>query len=482
MSRIDFILVSRSLLPNLNNVGFSPRVLSDQAPYWITLLLRSPPPSHMWRLNPSWLIVIPDLAGVRNEWEFFSVNRDSAPFEIVWDSFKFHARTVLSKRISRYKISSKWLLHHAEEHMVEMERVFQNNPFTDNAARVKMQARLVNNIHFEKAEQHIFYSKQRMYEHGEWAGQLLSYLAHLDHKPVTVVSLHTAFGQPISDPDLVAGEFRTFFASLYSPTTNHSPEDLTELLSTITFPSLTPAQVTLLEPPISTDNIEEAIAHLAPSKAPGSGGLPLEFYTCFCESIVPKLWELFTYIFKYASLPRSTVEALIVLIPKPGKDPMFPESCQPTSLLQLDIKILAKILALQLNTVILSLIHLNQIGFMPAKNTAFNLRRLFMNLQAKHDQVGSRVLVSLDVAKTFDFVEWDYLWECLYQFSFGPFINIIIIIPFRMYPTIRGLLVLYVDDMLLYLEDAGPSLQSVLSVIEQFGQYSGLKINWDQLG
>lgn len=39
---------------------------------------------------------------------------------------------------------------------------------------------------------------------------------------------------------------------------------------------------------------------------------------------------------------------------------------------------------------------------------------------------------------------------------------------------------LYADDMLLYLEDAGPSLQLALEAIQNYGIYSGLKINWDK--
>lgn len=111
-------------------------------------------------------------------------------------------------------------------------------------------------------------------------------------------------------------------------------------------------------------------------------------------------------------------EAYIVLILKPGKNLEFPESYRPISLLQLDIKILAKILAIRLNTVILTLIHPDQTGFMPAKNTAYNLRRLHMNMQAEHGKMGSRVVVSLDAAKVFDSVEWEYLWECLARFGF----------------------------------------------------------------
>lgn len=44
MSRIDLLLVSPALLPNLLNAGFGVRVLSDHSPYWATLHLpaRSP--------------------------------------------------------------------------------------------------------------------------------------------------------------------------------------------------------------------------------------------------------------------------------------------------------------------------------------------------------------------------------------------------------------------------------------------------------
>lgn len=52
---------------------------------------------------------------------------------------------------------------------------------------------------------------------------------------------------------------------------------LTDFLSTVVFPTLTSSQVEMLEAPISTDDIEEAMSHLAPSKAPGSDGPPLNF-------------------------------------------------------------------------------------------------------------------------------------------------------------------------------------------------------------
>lgn len=54
-----------------------------------------------------------------------------------------------------------------------------------------------------------------------------------------------------------------------------------------------------------------------------------------------------------------------------------PASYGPISLLQSDIKILAKVLGRRLNTVIADVIHADQEGFMPNKSMAINLRWLF---------------------------------------------------------------------------------------------------------
>lgn len=102
------------------------------------------------------------------------------------------------------------------------------------------------------------------------------------------------------------------------------------------------------------------------------------------------------------SLPDSMSKAVIVLVPKPGKDPEDCASYCPISLINADAKLLAKVLANRLTQVLDELVHVDHTGFMPGKGTEINLRRLFLNMSTTHDNNDSRVIASLDAEKAFD--------------------------------------------------------------------------------
>lgn len=78
-------------------------------------------------------------------------------------------------------------------------------------------------------------------------------------------------------------------------------------------------------------------------------------------------------------------------------------------MLNVDAKILAKVLATRFSTVLGDLIQVDQIGFIPMKGTNINIRHLFLNLSVPHDNMGTRVIALLDAEKAFDSVECTYL-------------------------------------------------------------------------
>jgi hypothetical protein len=93
------------------------------------------------------------------------------------------------------------------------------------------------------------------------------------------------------------------------------------------------------------ENLKEMDRFLDTYDHPKLNGFSAEFYQTFKEELIPNLLKLFHEIDREGKLSNTFSEASITLIPKPGKDTSKKETYRPISLMNIDTKILNKIMA-----------------------------------------------------------------------------------------------------------------------------------------
>ena len=118
---------------------------------------------------------------------------------------------------------------------------------------------------------------------------------------------------------------------------------------------------------MTSDETETVIKKLPTNKSCGPDGFTGGFYRAFKGELTAILPRLLQKIQEDGRLPNSFYEDSIFLIAKPDKDTTNKENFRPISLMNIDAKILNKILANHTQLYVKKIIYHDQVGFIPGK-------------------------------------------------------------------------------------------------------------------
>lgn len=170
-------------------------------------------------------------------------------------------------------------------------------------------------------------------------------------------------------------------------------------------------------------NLEEmwvALKQITDAKKPGCDGLTTEFYKKFWEELKLPLKKAFDCAYEHNCLSHSMWKGIISLIPKKDRNLMFLKNWRPITLLNINYKILSKLLTNRMKEFLPDLIRKDQAGFMAGRNIATNIRKTMDVINYVNANHTTAVIMAIDYEKCFDEVEFKAIEGTLRSFNFGP--------------------------------------------------------------
>ena len=173
-------------------------------------------------------------------------------------------------------------------------------------------------------------------------------------------------------------------------------------LNQISIPVLTDEQSKACEGPISENELLNAFKNMSNKKSPGNDDLTKEFYETFWEDLKKPLCPSIAKAIHRGEFSHSQKQAVIKLVEKKDGDKKFIKNWRPFSLLNINTKLISKVLAERLKNVLPSLISSDQTAYVKGRFISEGGRLTSDVLEICDKLQIKGFLMTVDIEKAFD--------------------------------------------------------------------------------
>ena len=550
MGRLDFFLVSESLINFSCNEEIYPGYRSDHSIIELTLKLckNTSKGRTFWKFNNSLLYnteyineVKKSILKIKEQYAAYPYNReqiheiDNEQFETVINPQLFLEMILLDIRSISIAFSTA-LKKKDNDTMSKLESQIKNLENSDptkhfeeiNSMKVELQE-----IREKKLRGSLIRSRARWIEHGERASKYFCNLENRNYVSKRMTSLIKSDGREVMEASEIKNEVYEFYSSLYTSREQDIQNiNLTEILDNDT-PILRDDEALAIEGPITFTEAGITLRKMQNNRSPGSTGFTTEFFKFFWKDLGHMVVKSLNFGFNKGELSTTQKEGIITCIPKGGKSRKHIKNWRPISLLNITYKIGSGCISNRLKTVLPSIIHRDQSGFIAGRFTGDNIRLIYdiLNFSNCHKKKGLMLLI--DFEKAFDSVAWSFMEKCLKFYNFkndiicwiktfyrnikstvivnndptmwfpiergvrqgdpiSPYIFLlcgeVLAHMIRQNDEIKGYKILgcetkisqYADDTSLLLDGSSQSFEACVHTVLEYAKYSGLAMNFDK--
>ena len=425
-ARLDYIIISRSLIPQVSDVRIIPGYRSDHSMVTLKLgRLAHTRGKGFFKINNSLLYcedyceeiqkVIVDTVltyalPVYTE-EFVRENVGNVEITISWSSF--WEVLILNLRTSTVSFAiHKKRSRDAEEkkalrEIMELEEETQITPNLKNVENLQIAKERLELIRKHKLEGIIVRSRAKWREEGERSSSYFLSLEKRQFSDKLIASLRDDKDKLITDQKQIMNRIVDYYREVFKKRSNDRLSE--KFMNDMHFRQISSNERAELESPLELRELETALKSMSRNKSPGSDGFSVEFYQRFWNDIKHFFMQMVMESVQGSVLPKTLSEGILTLVPKANRPRSEIKSYRPITLLNVSYKIIAAAVARRFKKVLPSVIDKDQTGFMSGRFIGDNTRLTYDLIQELKKDKRSALFLSLDIEDAFNAVDWQFV-------------------------------------------------------------------------
>ena len=344
---------------------------------------------------------------------------------VLWDLIKYRIRQVTIRYSKSKSKKCKARLAEAEEKVKNCEMKYTASLSEDTSAELEGSKQEYESLYENIIQGKIIRSKATWYEKDEKNSKFFLNLESNRSGKTCVRRLFDSQGKIMVNSHLILDELRSFYQNLYRNQDYQDIDDIyADFFNNTTLPKVMEDTKLLCEGVLSTQKCYNALQTFSNGKSPGNNGLTAEFYKTFWDLLGQQLTDSLNYSYLHGELSNTQKQAIIKLIEKKERDRRYIKNWRPISLLNVDVKIASRAIALRLEKILPDIISTDQYAYIKGR-TIFDAARTIDDIMEYTKLTKtSGIMTAFDFEKAFDSISWTFLIKTLESFGFGEsFIN-----------------------------------------------------------